>query len=287
MDQRLVLKTIGTAVAAGLVVGTSPAILRSIEGFMRGPSSGQSAATELNAEAAATSLQKPLTVEQQQELMRGLLFIVRDQPAAAVGILGKYAMLGEPAAQMQIGGMYYFGKGLPRDHEEGIRWLRLAAAQGISGGQETLSAALNGTWEWGSPGNTTFASPLSGAEPYAQHYGDDPASIGLGSNTAPIPVPGAEPTAVTLPHGTNGADSFHSRVQQELYADSGARGISSAINDTSPPQNNGAINIRSGQYMAPAGPNGYVDPRSGTFYAPSGPDGVSNTRTGEYSQISH
>jgi hypothetical protein len=53
------------------------------------------------------------------------------------------------------------------------------------------------------------------------------------------------------------------------------------------PPNIGAINIGSGQYMAPAGPGAYVDPRDGTYYAPSGPNGVVNTRTGEYSPISH
>jgi len=51
--------------------------------------------------------------------------------------------------------------------------------------------------------------------------------------------------------------------------------------------NTGAIDVRTGQFLAPAGPAGYVDPRDGTFYAPSGTDGVVNTRTGEYSPISH
>ena len=48
------------------------------------------------------------------------------------------------------------------------------------------------------------------------------------------------------------------------------------------PPNIGAIDIRSGQFMAPAGPGAYVDPRNGTFYAPAGPNGVVNTRTGEF-----
>jgi len=66
--------------------------------------------------------------------------------------------------------------------------------------------------------------------------------------------------------------------------------------DTEPPReidfgngalsNVGALDVRSGQYLAPGGAGGYVDPRDGTFYAPSGPNGVVNTRTGAYSSVS-
>jgi hypothetical protein len=45
--------------------------------------------------------------------------------------------------------------------------------------------------------------------------------------------------------------------------------------------NAGAIDVRSGQYYAPAGA-GYVNPQNGTYYAPSGPNGVVDTRTGAF-----
>lgn len=45
--------------------------------------------------------------------------------------------------------------------------------------------------------------------------------------------------------------------------------------------NIGAINVRTGQYYAPAGA-GYVNPQDGTYYAPAGPTGVVDTRTGAF-----
>lgn len=46
--------------------------------------------------------------------------------------------------------------------------------------------------------------------------------------------------------------------------------------------NIGAIDIRSGEYLAPAGPGAYVSTRDGILYAPAGPNGVVDTRTGEF-----
>lgn len=51
---------------------------------------------------------------------------------------------------------------------------------------------------------------------------------------------------------------------------------------TAAPPNIGAVDIGSGEYMAPAGPGAYVNTRNGTLYAPAGPNGVVDTRTGEF-----
>lgn len=61
-------------------------------------------------------------------------------------------------------------------------------------------------------------------------------------------------------------------------------GIDNVFAGMAPP-NIGAIEIGSGQYLAPAGPGSFVDPRNGTLYAPAGPNGVVNTRTGEFSPV--
>jgi len=45
--------------------------------------------------------------------------------------------------------------------------------------------------------------------------------------------------------------------------------------------NAGAINTRTGEFLAPAG-EGYVGTRDGRFYTPAGPNGVIDTRTGQF-----
>lgn len=62
-----------------------------------------------------------------------------------------------------------------------------------------------------------------------------------------------------------------------------SRAPRSAGNDPAADRTNiGAIEIGSGEYMAPAGPGAYVNTRNGTLYAPAGPNGVVDTRTGEF-----
>jgi TPR repeat protein len=151
MDKRLVLRTIGAAVAVGIMIGASPSIFADAADFKRGLMGEAPAGAQLSAKAAAPALQRPLSTEEQQELEQGLLYMVKGQAGAAAHLLGKYAMLGEPNAQMQIGAMYYFGKGLPLNRDEGMQWLRLSAAQGSSYGKEALSAAMSGSWTWETP----------------------------------------------------------------------------------------------------------------------------------------
>jgi hypothetical protein len=280
MDKRLVTRILGGAVAAGIVLGAAPSIFAGAANFKRGLVGETPSNPQLQAEAASPTLKKPLSAEEQQELMQGLLYVVKDQYADAARVLGKYAMLGEPNAQTQIGALFYFGRGLPLDRGEGIRWLRLAAAQGSGFGQEALSAATSGTWAWES-------SAGASAPAFAASSG---AIDGVGT---PAPQYGGSYSTITYPSSDMSTPdrgmSYGSPSQQFSYDDprSGTRvGDLSAQSATSS-SSIGAINIRSGQYMAPAGPGGYVDPRDGTVYAPSGPDGVVNTRTGEYSPVSH
>jgi hypothetical protein len=279
MDKRLVLKTLGAAVAVGVIIGTSPSIFGTAAGFNQGPRGAQ-----LSAEAASPRLRSPLSADQQQELMQGLLYVVKDQYADAARVLGRYAMLGEPNAQMQIGALYYFGKGVPLNRDESIRWLRLSAAQGSTYGQEALSAAMSGTWAWEGASDHSF--PRYADSSSALQYDDSAAHVGFQGGVSGDAPYASSGTAFASPQPSYG----NPYQQQFSYNDptSGSRiGDLASPSATAGSSNVGAINIRSGQYMAPAGPDGYVDPRNGTFYAPSGPDGVVNTRTGEYSPVSH
>ena len=47
-------------------------------------------------------------------------------------------LLGDAVAQFSLGLMYATGNGVPRDYQEAIKWYRLAAEQGYSGGQYNL-----------------------------------------------------------------------------------------------------------------------------------------------------
>ncbi len=53
---------------------------------------------------------------------------------------------------------------------------------------------------------------------------------------------------------------------------------------TAPRQNAGAVNVRTGEFLVPAGDGGYIGTRCGTYYAPTG-GGVINTRTGKFSPM--
>jgi TPR repeat protein len=58
--------------------------------------------------------------------------------AAAAAILRQLADGGDGEAQMQLGLMYIFGRGVPADGEEGRFWLRQAALQGLQEAQMNL-----------------------------------------------------------------------------------------------------------------------------------------------------
>lgn len=47
---------------------------------------------------------------------------------------------GEPAAQFNLGMLYYDGRGVPQDFEEAVKWLRRSADQGYAKAQHNLGA---------------------------------------------------------------------------------------------------------------------------------------------------
>ena len=48
---------------------------------------------------------------------------------------------GHARAQFALGNAYYLGRGVPQNHEEGVKWLRLAAEQGHADAQYNLGLA--------------------------------------------------------------------------------------------------------------------------------------------------
>jgi len=60
-----------------------------------------------------------------------------------------------------------------------------------------------------------------------------------------------------------------------------AKDIKKAKRRTENRNNAGAINVTTGEYLAPAG-SGYVGTRDGTYYAPAGSHGIIDTRTGTF-----
>ncbi len=56
--------------------------------------------------------------------------------------LWRRAVHGNPSAQFTLGLAHIRGTGVPRDHREGVKWLRRAARQGHSGAQLNLGVAF-------------------------------------------------------------------------------------------------------------------------------------------------
>ncbi len=228
---------------------------------------------ELRAELAQPALFRELETGELEELFQGMALHLHGRDAEALPILGKFALLGDARAQGAIGGMYYFGRGLPLDRDEGIRWLRLAARQGGLTERQELAAAISGTWQWDD----------SGAEPgmaYAPSAPQAPQYVPtLPERTRPRFGPGYE-TSVT--YGTGGTISpsapmgARASVEQDYGSGSAGRRYSDALG-AAPQTGAGSPAILNG-----AGPGIYSDER-GDIYTQAGPHGVVNTRTGEFS----
>ena len=60
--------------------------------------------------------------------------------------LRRAAEQGAAAAQFNLGGLYYYGEGVPQDYGEAVRWYRLAADQGHAGAQASLGVMYAGGW---------------------------------------------------------------------------------------------------------------------------------------------
>jgi TPR repeat protein len=61
-----------------------------------------------------------------------------DDLSTDVRQLKERAAQGDASAQLQLGGMYFTGQGVPQDYPEALKWYRLAAAQGEASAQYNL-----------------------------------------------------------------------------------------------------------------------------------------------------
>lgn len=308
---------IGIAVLASPVAfSTAREFAEGFLGIPRGQLSHRGKTVDLRADAAAPALSRELETNELQELFQGMVDRLHGRYAAAVPVLGKYAMLGNKDAQSAIGGMYYFGHGLPIDRQEGMRWFGLAAAQGGLSEQQTLIAAANGTLKWetaegprlayagGVPFVPQFGPGLSAQAPSydGSPYGEVASGIvsqSIANNTlSSIETPDRSESAsrryaqaqigdVQLdsasPSIRNGGEhegnSLSPNRMQPPFGRSGASSSPTRIEQ--PSGRSGAINPATGEFYAPAG-TGYVSTRDGIYFAPAGPNGVVNTRTGEF-----
>lgn len=270
---------LGWALGGAFILAVVPAaepVRQFAKGLMGSPTASQPdriGPSDLRAELAQPALFRELKAVEMEELFQGMALHLHGRDAEAIPILGKFALLGDVRAQGAIGGMYYFGKGLPLDRGEGIRWLRLAGRQGGLPERQALAAALSGTWEWDD----------SGAEPgmvYAPSVPQAPQYVPtLPERTRPRFGPGYE-TSVT--YGTGGTISpsapmgARASVEQDYGSGSAGRRYSDALG-AAPQTGAGSPTILNG-----AGPGIYSDER-GDIYTQAGPHGVVNTRTGGFS----
>lgn len=229
--------------------------------------------SDLRAELAQPALFRELQTAEMEELFQGMALHLHGRDAEALPILGKFALLGDVRAQGAIGGMYYFGRGLPLDQAEGIRWLRLAARQGGLTERQELAAALSGTWQWDDSGAEPAMASAPSA-PQAPQYAPT-----LPERTRSLNGPGYE---ASMAYGTGGAISptgpmgARASVEQAYGSGSASRRYSEALG-AAPQTGSGSPAI-----LNRAGPGTYSDER-GDIYTQAGPNGVVNTRTGEFS----
>jgi len=290
--RRLALSVLLGGVGLGIVSLASPSVRDFADGLLglpAGSSANGNETLDLRAELAAPSLSAALQPEESDELGQGLLFFSEAQYAQAIPIIGKYALLGDDLAQQVIGGMFAFGKGLPLDREEGLRWLALAAAQGNRGAAElavtinstpnweqrvaALAASTNASSEWGQSGSASEFAYSESARPAPQYdlstaarsssYAS-PRSV-LGDSSAPA-VAGSSSTPI----------GARNSIEQAYGSESASRRYSGAQAGLS------QVGSTSSIILNRSGPGTYSD-SSGDIYAQAGPHGVVNTRTGEFS----
>lgn len=198
------------------------------------------------------------------------------------------ASSGDRLAQYSLGALYLDVAQSESDLATARFWFQLAAAQNVKGAahaveyvdqigeqqrQQQLVGIFNGVQDFRAARRADGQSMGGGVTGFTNPY----AALGGGN---------AQEMVGSIPTYRMGRASG-----QTMAGVSGQRhnslGTMNSFDEPPRSPNIGAINVRSGQFMAPAGPDSYVDPRNGTFYAPSGPNGVVNTRTGEYSPVGH
>jgi len=84
----------------------------------------------------------------------------------------RLANQGDAKAQTFLGEMYEFGKGMPQDYAEAVKWFRKAADQGNAKGQNDLGVMYE--WGWGVPQDYTeaemwYRKAADQGEPRAQY----------------------------------------------------------------------------------------------------------------------
>lgn len=273
------ITVLGWALGGAFILAVVPAaepvrqFAKELIGTPTAPQLDRIGPSDLRAELAQPALFRELEAAEMEELFQGMALHLHGRDAEALPILGKFAMLGDVRAQSAIGGMFYFGRGLPLDRDEGIRWLHLAARQGGLTERQELAAALSGTWQWDD----------SGAEPemaYAPSAPQAPQYVPtLPERTRSRYGPGYE---ASMTYGTDGAISptapmgARASVEQAYGSGSASRRYSDALG-TAPQTGVGSPVI-----LNRAGPGTYSDER-GDIYTQAGPNGVVNTRTGEFS----
>lgn len=266
-------------VAGAIIVAFAPIgepVREFAKGLIGSPATSQPdriGPSDLRAELAQPALLRELETSELEELFQGMTLHLHGKDAEALPILGKFALLGDVRAQGAIGGMYYFGRGLPLDQTEGIRWLRLAARQGGLTERQELAAALSGTWQWddsGAEAEMAYAPSAPQEQPYVPAQPE---------RTRPRFSPGYEAGVV---YGTGGTISpsapmgARAAVEQAYGSGSASRRHSDALGT--------ALQTGAGSptILNRAGPGTYSDER-GDIYTQAGPNGVVNTRTGEFS----
>ena len=276
IDKSKLLIWAGVGVAFLAFQPEAEAVRDFAKGLMGSPTASQPVLIgpgELRAELAQQALFRELETGELEELFQGMALHLHGRDAEALPILSKFALLGDVRAQGAIGGMYYFGKGLPLDRDEGIRWLQIAARQGGLSERQALAAALSGAWEW----DTSSAEPemaYAPSAPQAPQYAPMPpvrthSRYGPGYDASMAYGTGGT-TSPTAPMGARAS------VEQAYGSGSASRRYSDALGTT--PQ----IGAGSPVILNRAGPGTYSN-ESGDIYTQAGPHGVVNTRTGEFS----
>lgn len=271
------LVTFAGAVTLGLAFSADARPLQQfVKGLIGSPTASQPASIEigeLRAELAQPALFRELETGELEELFQGMNYHLQGKDAEAVPILGKFALLGDVRAQSAIGGMFYFGKGLPLDPDEGIRWLQRAARQGGLPERQALAAALSGTWQWDHSSTEPEIAYAPSAPQVLQYVPALPAQTGSQYS------PGLE-TGVAYGKGGSVSASApigaRASVEQTYGAGSASRRYTDGLGNT--PQ----IGSASPVILNQAGPGTYSD-ANGDIYTQAGPNGVVNTRTGEFS----
>lgn len=276
IDKTTLLTWAGAAALVLVFTADARPVREFVKGLIGSPTASQSASMEigeLRAELAQPALFRELETGELEELFQGINYHLHGRDAEAVPILGKFALLGDVRAQGVIGGMFYFGKGLPLDRDEGIRWLQIAARQGGLPERQALAAALSGIWQW-DQSSTEPEMAYAPSAPLAPQY--DPA---LPAQTRSHYAPRFD---ASVAYGTGGSVSAsapigaRASVEQAYGSGSASRRYTDGLGST--PQ----IGATSPVILNRAGPGTYSD-TSGDIYTQAGPHGVVNTRTGEFS----